>query len=77
MTQFAFNSKNSSRRAHIINPITDKTYCKLENRPAFKTIDTVSEVFPADRRFCKVCHKNFKFSTGVIGRIENVRYRET
>lgn len=50
--RYAF-AKKPSRKVHEINPVTEKSYCQVENGTRQKLIH--SSEFPAGRRSCLTC----------------------
>ena len=64
---YLWQASKSSRRVHILNPGTDRTFCQTENGGG-KALDGRGAAVPAGRRICKNC-------TDLAGRDE-VDYRE-
>lgn len=46
---------NTTKRVHIVNPETEKTFCKIENSDAGKKLNGVAAVAPIGRKICSVC----------------------
>ena len=52
---FIWITGKSSRRAHIMNPETERTYCQTENVRRTKPLDGKGPEKPPGRRLCGNC----------------------
>lgn len=48
-------SRKKAKKIHIVDPNTDKTYCKLENSNFGGKLTEQSDFIPRNRELCSVC----------------------
>lgn len=60
-------SKKQGKCIHIVNPQTDKSFCKLENSNAGRRLTEKSESAPEGRRLCNICSDLQDFGSGPSG----------